>query len=89
MSRFRIPIARVLATLALTMMAIVAHASGIETLLMPGKVPTPHAKLESDCAKCHDRADRNRQARLCMDCHRDVGADVRAHTGFHGRLPGI
>ena len=54
---------------------------------MPGKVSTPHAKLESDCAKCHDRADRNRQAKLCMDCHKDVGADVQAHTGFHGRLP--
>lgn len=61
----------------------------LETLLMPGKVTTAHAKLEPDCAQCHDRADRGRQATLCMACHKDVGADVRGHTGFHGRLAGI
>jgi hypothetical protein len=65
------------------------HAAGLETLLMPGKVVAGHARLEQDCAQCHDRADRDRQPALCMKCHEDIGADVRGHRGFHGRLPAI
>lgn len=66
-----------------------SRAAGIETLLMPGKVIAGHAQFEQDCAKCHDRANRDRQPELCMSCHKDVGADVRGRAGFHGRLPGI
>jgi hypothetical protein len=66
-----------------------AAAAGLETLIMPGKVTRAHAKLEEECSQCHDRADRNRQTTLCMNCHKDVAADVRAHTGFHGRLQAI
>jgi hypothetical protein len=66
-----------------------AKAAGLETLLMPGKVAAAHAKLEQDCAQCHDRANRDRQPALCMNCHKDVGTDVAGHTGFHGRIPGI
>ena len=82
---------RLLAACALLALVgpVTAWATGIETLLMPGKVSAAHAKLEQECAQCHDRADRNRQAQLCMACHKDVGADVRSHAGFHGRLPGI
>ena len=64
-------------------------AASIETLLMPGKVSNAHAKLEAECSQCHDRSDRSRQATLCMACHKEVAADVRGHTGFHGRLPAI
>ncbi len=66
-----------------------APAAGIETLIMPGKVTRAHAKIEEECSQCHDRADRNRQAALCMACHKDVAADVGAHKGFHGRLPSV
>ncbi len=66
-----------------------ARAAGIETLLMPGKVIAGHAKFEQECSQCHDRANRDRQAELCMTCHKDVAADVRSHAGFHGRLAGI
>ena len=71
------------------LMAGPASGAGIETLLMPGKVVAAHAKVEQDCAQCHDRADRDRQPALCMTCHKEVAADVRSHAGFHGRLPGI
>ena len=67
----------------------VAQAAGLESLLMPGKVAAAHTKIEQECAQCHDRANRERQPELCMSCHKDVGADVRARRGFHGRLPGI
>jgi len=66
-----------------------AGAAPIETLLMPGKVTAAHAKIEQDCQQCHDRANRGRQAELCSACHKEVAADVRAHTGWHGRIPNI
>ncbi|MEZ5458501.1 MAG: cytochrome c3 family protein [Steroidobacteraceae bacterium] len=64
------------------------RAASIETLLMPGKVSKAHAKYEDDCSQCHDRADRDRQPVLCMDCHKDVAADIKAARGLHGRMSG-
>lgn len=87
------PDVRLLPALVLLMLATLtsqdARAAGIETLLMPGKLTTAHAKLEAECSQCHDRADRGRQAALCMACHKDVASDVRGQSGFHGRLPAI
>lgn len=85
--RLVITLAAVLAVMGMSMST--ASAAGIETLLMPGKVSAAHAKIEQECSKCHDRADRAAQSGLCMACHKEVGADVRSHSGFHGRLPGI
>jgi hypothetical protein len=68
-----------------------AEAVNPETLLMPGKLSAAHAKYEDDCAHCHDRASSNpmRQTQLCLDCHKEIAADLKAHHGFHGRLPGM
>lgn len=65
------------------------RAASIEKLLMPGPVVSGHAKLEHECSRCHDRADRDAQARLCRDCHEPVDRDVVERRGYHGRLPGI
>ena len=62
------------------------EAQTLESVLAPGKLAQAHAKLEEDCQKCHVRFDRSAQDRLCMDCHKDVGQDMRAKAGFHGRL---
>ncbi|MCC7199508.1 MAG: hypothetical protein IT483_08370 [Gammaproteobacteria bacterium] len=67
----------------------VAHAAGVENLLMPGKVSRAHVKQEDDCDLCHDRGDKTRQAAQCLDCHKDVAADVQKAQGLHGRLPNI
>jgi hypothetical protein len=61
-------------------------AQGIESILAPGKVIQGHAKVEDDCKQCHIKFDRKGQSILCMDCHKDVGSDVKAKAGFHGRL---
>lgn len=66
-----------------------ARAAGLESLLMPGKVSRAHERQEEQCALCHDRADKGRQATLCLDCHEDIAADLRAARGMHGRLAGI
>ena len=59
-----------------TLLALIApgpgHGAGIETLLMPGKVASAHAKFETECTRCHDRTDRSRQTALCMDCHKGI-----------------
>jgi len=63
-----------------------AVAASVETLLMPGKVTSAHAKLESTCADCHDRANTRTQTSLCLDCHKQIAADVATHRGYHGRM---
>jgi hypothetical protein len=63
-----------------------ANAQALESVLAPGKLVESHAKYEEDCQKCHVRFDRNAQDRLCMDCHKPVGQDVRSKTGFHGLM---
>jgi hypothetical protein len=66
-----------------------ASAASLEKLLMPGEVSDAHAKLEENCSNCHDRSDRTRQTALCLDCHKEVAADVTQKKGMHGRLPNI
>lgn len=62
-----------------------AWAQNIESVLRPGDLIQGHAKWEDDCSKCHLRFDRAAQDRLCMDCHKEVGQDMRERSGFHGR----
>ncbi len=58
----------------------------VDTLLMPGEVIQGHVKLEEKCKECHVKFDQDAQDKLCMGCHKEVGADVQSHKGFHGRL---
>src|SRR5579863_804105 len=64
-----------------------AGAASVEKLLMPGPVARGHEKQEGECANCHDRSNRRSQSELCVDCHKEIGADLRAHSGYHGRMP--
>src|SRR5205085_894594 len=66
-----------------------AEAVNPETLLMPGKLSTAHVKYEETCSLCHDRSDRSKQTQLCLDCHKEIAGDLREHSHFHGRFPGI
>jgi hypothetical protein len=63
-----------------------AAAQSIESVLAPGKLIQGHAKWEDDCKTCHVKFDRAAQSGLCADCHKDVGADIRTKTGYHGKL---
>lgn len=80
---------RVAAALALILLACCSSAFGgtLEKLLSPGDLSKAHAKYESDCSKCHDRSDRSRQTALCVDCHKDIGADLDKRRGLHGHDP--
>ena len=76
---------------AIALMAILAisvthsRAQGIESIISPGKLILGHQKTEDDCKACHTRFDRKAQDGLCTQCHKDVGADIRGKTGYHGR----
>src|SRR3974390_2679717 len=63
-----------------------ASSATLERLLMPGPVTQAHVKLESDCTQCHDPKDRRQKTALCLDCHKDVRADVNVKRGFHGHV---
>jgi hypothetical protein len=69
----------------LALAAPLAAAQALESALAPGPVIRGHAKVEDQCASCHVRFDRAAQDGRCLECHKDVGADLRAKTGFHGR----
>ncbi len=73
--------------LALLLGAIgTAQAQGIESVLAPGKLIQGHAKTEDNCSACHVKFDRNAQDGKCLECHKEVGTDMRNGAGYHGRL---
>jgi hypothetical protein len=75
--------------LALLLLARSAGAIDVEKLVMPGPVIADHAEIESECTKCHEPFRRAAQDDLCLACHEEVGADLSASSGFHGRSPGV
>jgi hypothetical protein len=54
---------------------------------MPGKVSQAHIKQEETCGNCHDRSNARTQTSLCLDCHKDIAADMQQKKGYHGRMP--
>ncbi len=64
-----------------------ARAASVETLLMPGPVSRAHIKQEAVCSNCHDRSNVRTQTALCLDCHKEIAADIGTHHGYHGRMP--
>jgi len=66
-----------------------AQIRTFERLIMPGPVARAHAEYESGCASCHVRFERQSQRQLCLDCHKEIAADLQSRTGFHGRSPTV
>jgi len=60
----------------------------IERLVSPGPLSEAH-EGEATCNECHVSFDRGAQATLCVECHEEVGRDIEAGTGFHGRAPEV
>src|SRR5581483_4356124 len=63
-----------------------ARAATLERLIMPGSLSQAHEKLEDDCSNCHDRANRERQTTLCLDCHKEIAEDIHSSARYHGRM---
>lgn len=62
-----------------------ASAQGLESALSPGPVIRGHVKVEDQCSSCHVRFDRAAQDGRCLECHKDVAADLKAKAGLHGK----
>jgi hypothetical protein len=56
----------------------------LERLVSPGKLSAAHQDLEAKCGSCHVSFNKSAQATLCLDCHKEVAADIRSKRGFHG-----
>jgi Zn finger protein HypA/HybF involved in hydrogenase expression len=56
-----------------------------EKLVMPGPLVEGHAKLEKNCANCHESFTKASQSRLCLACHKDVAKDRELRRGLHGK----
>ena len=63
-----------------------AHSDSFGDILLPGKVIQGHAKIESDCDKCHKKFDKDAQPLLCKECHKEIGKDIGEKQGYHGRM---
>ncbi len=63
-----------------------ALAQNIEKTVMPGLVIQGHAQYEEDCDKCHVPFKKSDQPRLCLDCHKDVGNDIKSRSHMHGHF---
>lgn len=66
-----------------------AVAAWPESLVMPGEVVEKHARVEAECMKCHAPLNKAAQDPLCLDCHKDVAADLAQKRGFHGQEPTV
>jgi hypothetical protein len=73
--------------MASTVTSTVRTQSLFEKLVMPGAVVAGHAKLEKECANCHEPFSPRSQTRLCLACHKEIVADRRTSSRFHGRQP--
>jgi len=56
----------------------------IERMVMPGQLSNSHSKYEKNCETCHQRFDKAGQDKLCLDCHKEIAADVKSHQHIHG-----
>ncbi|MDH5649989.1 MAG: cytochrome C [Gammaproteobacteria bacterium] len=65
-----------------------ADLSILDSVVTPGELIQGHAKLDKECKSCHKKFDKGAQDRLCMGCHehKPVADDVRAKTGYHGKI---
>lgn len=70
----------------LVVIAVMVPGIASAQVLSPGPLSQAHANIEGDddCAKCHESGNKV-VARLCLDCHKDLGAEVAAGRGLHGK----
>lgn len=67
--------------------ALPAHAQSVmERLVTPGPLSAAHAKLESNCAACHESFSKASQNARCLSCHKGIASDLKASAGYHGKF---
>lgn len=77
---------RLLCLLGLFLAGPVLAQSIMERLITPGPLSSAHARLEGNCTACHSSFRKEAQNSQCVACHKDVGGDVAAGKGYHGKF---
>ncbi|HEX7529099.1 MAG TPA: cytochrome c3 family protein, partial [Thermoanaerobaculia bacterium] len=75
---------RIVLALAAILAAPHLGAQGIASLISPGKLSKPHAKLEGldKCQSCHEPG-RQVAAVKCLECHKPVAERIKEKKGVH------
>ena len=55
---------------------VAAAQNPLERLVSPGPLARAHEKLEATCNVCHETFNKAGQPAKCLDCHKEVKADV-------------
>ena len=71
--------------LAIALVAVLGHHAHAQ-LLSPGPLTQAHANIDTDndCGRCH-QSGKQVVATLCLDCHKDLRAELDAGRGLHGK----
>jgi hypothetical protein len=71
---------------AITFVLVVLHAPAYAQVISPGPLASAHAPIDGDdnCTHCHESG-KKVVARLCLDCHKDLGTELAASRGLHGK----
>ncbi len=82
-----VPVRRAAAALLIAGTTALPGAASAQ-LFSPGKLARAHASLEglSRCTECHQTG-KELSPERCLDCHDELAGSVRAHRGYHGRIP--
>lgn len=77
---------RIVLALALIVLVGVVPRTAHAQFLSPGALSQAHANIDGDdnCGKCHESG-KQVVARLCLDCHKDLGGQLAASRGLHGK----
>jgi hypothetical protein len=77
---------RLAVAIAIGVLALAGARPARAQLLSPGPLAQPHASIDSDdsCSRCH-QSGKQVVAQLCLDCHKDLGAELAASRGLHGQ----
>ena len=80
---------RLFLVLATLLAAPPVGAQGIGSLVSPGKLAKPHAKLEGldKCQSCHEPR-RQVTAAKCLECHKPVAERIKEKKGVHRSVAG-
>ena len=56
--------------------------------ISPGDLSNAHASLEgvSNCTKCHEVGNNKVSRAKCLDCHKEIKANIQAHKGYHASV---
>jgi hypothetical protein len=75
-------------SMAAAVLMVMGAAPAARAQISPGPLARAHQSLDgpANCTKCHTASVRSRAFR-CVECHREIGAELTHHRGLHSTYP--